>query len=116
MRERPRYDYEVGSPEVVAEAGMNLGYLRCCRNDDPAGALVGFEHVIALGPSKWLAKAQACAALVLEATHEYDRARALCEAASHSDEDRIAKVAKQQLRRLKKKTGAKRWWQFWRGD
>lgn len=81
-------------PEVVAEAGMNLGYLRSYRNDDPAGALVGFERVIAIGPSKWLANAQACAALMLEHTGEYDRALALCEAAAHSGDDRIAKEAK----------------------
>jgi tetratricopeptide (TPR) repeat protein len=100
-------------PEVVAEAGMNLGYLRYYRNDDPAGALAGFERVIALGPSKWLTKAQGCAALLLEETGEYDRAQALCEAVARSGDGRIAKLAKQQLRRLRKKTGAKRWWEFW---
>jgi tetratricopeptide (TPR) repeat protein len=100
-------------PEVVAEAGMNLGYLRFYRNDDVAGALAGFERVIAIGPSKWLAKAQACAALMLELTGEYGRALALCEEASHSGDDHIAKEAKLHLRRLKKKTGATCWWRFW---
>ena len=100
-------------PEVVAEAGLNLGYLRVYVNGDPAGALAAFERVIGLGPSKWFAKAQACAAHVLEDLGELDRARALCEAASHSEDRRIATVAKEQLRRLKKKTGAKPFWKFW---